>query len=455
MEDDIVTQNQEIISIKNIQDVLETYCKENNISSEIKHKLDKILNEKNEENSNLANKEIRVSNFTSKENYKWCEMQYEINIQIQRKYFKEYIVGLINFYCPFYIFDSNNYDLENDNLSEDWELALSEMNRYTSFLKKSWIDIKDELLKEVIDYCYRNNVDSSIRMTLFDKCELAFKIAIMTLWGNFQVKVHRIVNVYCEANSVSKEVEDKLHKLIKIDWQLVFEIIKNAHENAITSSEATKILKNLKKFYKNISDIKPIKSDFLSYLKGNVNVVKDLSTEQLKVYVAEYIVHEESKNKLHYQKAKDKQQALIQSTPEQILSIEATAATVEDGKEVEIIIKDEVNGTPCIEFNNLFGADIAKKNEVWQYMKLLGMIDNEGKCLHPEKTATIRAFVVVMRKNFKLPFAKSPDELIKIFGLKLSISDILRVRPATEIELKEQEIVSLINAFETKNLPFT
>lgn len=142
---------------------------------------------------------------------------------------------------------------------------------------------------------------------------------------------------------------------------------------------------------------------------------------------------------------------------EKIFQQLSTPDHVEVGETVQQppIIKDEVNGIPCTEFDNLFGADIKRKNEVWQYMKLLAMIDNEGKCLHPEKTATIRAFVVVMRNNFRLPFAKSPDELIKIFGLKLSISDILRVRPATEIELKEQEIVNLINAFETKTLPFT
>ena len=60
-----------------------------------------------------------------------------------------------------------------------------------------------------------------------------------------------------------------------------------------------------------------------------------------------------------------------------------------------------------------------------------------------------------MRKHFKLPFAKSPDELIRIFGLKLSILGVLRVRPTSEIDLKEQELVKLLNASETKTLTFT
>ena len=226
-------------------------------------------------------------------------MQYKVNLQIQRSHFKEYITGLVNFYCPLYIYDTKNWDLEDGNLSEEWELALSDMDRYCTFLKKSWIEIKEELSNEVLNYCDRNSIESNIRFALFEKCELAFKIGIITLWGNYHVKVQRIVTVYCNDNSVSAEVVYLLNQLIKIDWELVFEIINNAHENAITGSEATKILKSLKKFYKNVSDIKPIKSDFLSYLKGNVNVVKDLLTEQLKIYVAEYIVHEELKNKLH------------------------------------------------------------------------------------------------------------------------------------------------------------
>lgn len=381
MQDDNLIQNNAIFSIENIKEVAENYCVKNNISSKIKSEIDKILSAKNEEISNLRIVNTGHSNFSEKEKYKWCEMQYKVNLQIQRNYFKDYITGLVNFYCPWYIYDTKNWDLEDGNLSEEWELALSNMDRYCTFLKKSWIEIKEELSNEVFNYCDRNNIDSNIRLVLFEKCDLAFKINITTLWGNFHVKVQRIVTVYCNDNSVSEEVVYVLNQLIKIDWELVFEIINNAHENAITSSEATKILKNLKKLYKNISDIKPIKSDFLSYLKGNVNVVKDLSTEQLKIYVAEYIVHEELKNKLHYQQAKDKQQTLLETTPHQTLSIETTTANVEVGKiiltktgekftlpQIALIYYYDglaLNGNNCNDIILTYGWNSGKKLREW------------------------------------------------------------------------------------------
>ena len=134
--------------------------------------------------------------------------------------------------------------------------------------------------------------------------------------------------------------------------------------------------------------------------------------------------------------------------------IDTTFAHVEEGKEVEIIIKDEVNGTPCIEFDNLFGADIRRKNEVWQYMKLLGMIDSEGKYLLGGERAIIRAFVMVMKKNGR--FTPTADEgfLIRVVGLKLLGDNKLRVRPSKQIHAKQNEIVTFLNNQETKNSSF-
>ena len=116
---------------------------------------------------------------------------------------------------------------------------------------------------------------------------------------------------------------------------------------------------------------------------------------------------------------------------------------------VEEII-DKVNGLECAEFNNLFGADIERKNEVWQYMKLLGMIDNEGTYLPIGETAIIRAFVMVMKKNGK--FAPTAEEgfLIRIVGLKLLGNNKLRVRKSKQIEDKQREIVRFLNNQETK-----
>ena len=118
------------------------------------------------------------------------------------------------------------------------------------------------------------------------------------------------------------------------------------------------------------------------------------------------------------------------------------------------IIKDEVNGNPCIEFDNLFGADIARKNEVWRYMKLLGMIDNEGNYLLKTERAIIRAFVMVMKKNGR--FAPTAEEgfLIRVLGLKLLADNKVRVRKTKQIEDKQKEIVTFLNNQETKNNSF-
>lgn len=79
---------------------------------------------------------------------------------------------------------------------------------------------------------------------------------------------------------------------------------------------------------------------------------------------------------------------------------------------------DNVNGLDCAEFDNLFGTDIKRKNEVWQYMKLLGMIDQNGACLIPNNTSFIKSFIIIMKKYFKIP-NQSDTRLIEIFTLKI------------------------------------
>jgi hypothetical protein len=134
----------------------------------------------------------------------------------------------------------------------------------------------------------------------------------------------------------------------------------------------------------------------------------------------------------------------ILTTPEQ----------VDEVKKVEILVKDEVNGTPCIEFDNLFGADISRKNEVWQYMKLLGMIDNEGTYLLKGERAIIRAFVMVMKKNGRFTPTAEEGFLIRVLGLKLLADNKLRIRKSKQIEDKQKEIVTFLNNQETKNNSF-
>lgn len=86
-------------------------------------------------------------------------------------------------------------------------------------------------------------------------------------------------------------------------------------------------------------------------------------------------------------------------------------------------IIDKVNGLECAEFNNLFGADIKGKNEIWHYMIDLKMIDAHGKFLMGSRRSFIRSFVVIMMRYFKVP-NQSLTKLIEIFTLKLLGKDM-------------------------------
>lgn len=90
------------------------------------------------------------------------------------------------------------------------------------------------------------------------------------------------------------------------------------------------ILENYKDWYKKNIGIAPQVKDFFLYLVNSDNSV--FNEENLKKYLAEHVFYEESKIIENYQQAKEKQQALIDITPHQTLSIETAAATVEDGK---------------------------------------------------------------------------------------------------------------------------
>ena len=199
----------------------------------------------------------------------------------------------------------------------------------------------------------------------------------------------------------------------------------------------------------------PTLRGFAKYL---FSISEKMSVDEILMNVsdilAEHVIDELETIDNNIEKAKNKKQVLIDITPHQTLSIEAAAATVEESKEVNIIIKDEVNGTPCIEFDNLFGADIRRKNEVWQYMKLLGMIDSEGKYLLGGERAIIRAFVMVMKKNGKFTPTAEEGFLIRVVGLKLLGDNNVRVRPSKQIQAKQNEIVIFLNNQETKNSSF-
>ena len=260
---------------------------------------------------------------------------------------------------------------------------------------------------------------------------------------------------FCEINGVNKEVEDMLLKIADNNSWLGSLFFNRTLDYIVSQSNYLTVFESEKGWYEKEIGFSPYADSFKASLGRRFEYVLDLfSHSTLKEYLAEHIFKEVSLSKQFYENAKNKQQTLIDIMPHQTLSIETTSATVEEGKKDEIIdfVKD-IN--PCIEFDDLFRGNVKGKIEIWNYMILLKMIDQDGNYIPIGKTAIIRAFVVLMRKHFKLPIAKSPEEMIRIFGLKLSIKGVVRVRPKPEIDLKEQELVKLLNASETKTLTFS
>lgn len=79
---------------------------------------------------------------------------------------------------------------------------------------------------------------------------------------------------------------------------------------------------------------------------------------------------------------------------------------------------DKVSGLNCAEFDDLFGKSIKNKNELWDYMIDLKMIDADGNYLMGSSFSFIKSFVVIMKKHFKLPY-QSETRLVNIITLKI------------------------------------
>ena len=88
----------------------------------------------------------------------------------------------------------------------------------------------------------------------------------------------------------------------------------------VKESSFDDILENYKDWYKKNIGITPQVKDFFLYLVNSDNNI--FNEENLKKYLAEHVFYEESKIIENYQQAKDKQQTLIDITPQQTLSIE-------------------------------------------------------------------------------------------------------------------------------------
>lgn len=353
--------------------------------------------------------------------------------------------------------------LENTKYLEDAHLMVD-----IEFNERKIDDEERRSLHDFLEYKFKKHISLSITRLLenriffesvegeflFDYNEHREYTTIEGYLNSYTDRLFSFAEDFCLINKIRLDVREKLLKVAKVHYILTVIIISNCHKRLVEDSNYVEIVDSFKSQYEEELKVKPREKGFRYYLEGVFEIHNLHLDEVIMRHLAEYVVSEKQKNINFIQQAKDKQQTLINITPHQTLSIETTSATVEEGKKDEIIdfVKD-IN--PCIEFDDLFRGNVKGKIEIWNYMILLKMIDQDGNYIPIGKTAIIRAFVVLMRKHFKLPIAKSPEEMIRIFGLKLSIKGVVRVRPKPEIDLKEQELVKLLNASETKTLTFS
>lgn len=96
---------------------------------------------------------------------------------------------------------------------------------------------------------------------------------------------------------------------------------------------------------------------------------------------------------------------------------------------------------PCTEFDELFGNDIEGKIKIWNYMIDLKMIDSSGAFSMGSRRSFIRSFVLIMKKNFKIP-NQSDTKLTKIFRLKL-LGNSARIN--NSVPADEQQIEDFLN----------
>jgi hypothetical protein len=196
----------------------------------------------------------------------------------------------------------------------------------------------------------------------------------------------KFVEDFCIFNNIDDKVKNKLISISYVHSHLVGLIINLFKSLIIYETNFGNVVKSKKDWYKKEIGIKPRKYDFFFHLVHNVSKISmTQSDENLIKFLAEYVFYEESKNKEIYQQAKQKQQTLIESTPQQTLSIETTSANAEESKEE-------------LTFDNLFPS-IEDKKMVMKMLVALKIINSDGTYLSGVGTAMIRVFIDVMKEE--------------------------------------------------------
>ena len=194
-------------------------------------------------------------------------------------------------------------------------------------------------------------------------------------------KIYSFTEKFCLINNVKLEVREKLLKVAKVNYILTGIIISDCRKRLIEGSNYVEIVDSLKNHHKEVMNVKPREKGFRAYLDDVLEIHNLHLDDVLMQHLADHVVSERVKNFSFIQEAKDKQQALIDITPHQTLSIEAAAATVEESKiiltktgekftlpQIALIYYYDglaLNGNNCNDIILTYGWNSGKKLREW------------------------------------------------------------------------------------------
>lgn len=261
--------------------------------------------------------------------------------------------------------------------SDFFDLTKAVYMRWLDYFKKSVNGVRDACkLKQtknledahlMVDIeCNENNYDDEKRSSLHDFLEYKFKkhLSLFTIdllenpkffelveaefladynehreyttiegyLNGYSDRLFSFTENFCSINKVGLDVMVKLLKVAKVHHLLTLTIIADCNKRLIEGSNYLEIVDSFKSHYEEEMKVKPREKGFRFYLEGVFEIHNLHSDDILMRHLAEYVISEKKKNADFIQEAKDKQQALIDITPQQTLSIETTFAHVEEGE---------------------------------------------------------------------------------------------------------------------------
>ena len=154
--------------------------------------------------------------------------------------------------------------------------------------------------------------------------------------ANIQTEfITNFIKNFCTENKVGSRIGNIFYAIANTHLELGFWIVYCAKSKILDNTQYEGIVKESRTLYEKEYGIRPRINGFYLYLLNNVNKVDNLfDTDYLEKHLADYVMNKKSKTLSYADEAQEKQQALIDITPHQTLSIETTAAAVEEIKEL-------------------------------------------------------------------------------------------------------------------------